>query len=153
MGDPEKWKPVFRKISLSHDRHQRLGRTSMRNEKIDAILAAAKPRVAAHWASCLKWEPERDDRVAAHSAVDKFLQRYFEQLKALPDPAEKSAILDVLQTLFANLDDTMSEFGGSLLETDERELLCGPIIDAAEAAGLVLSQFEYGDPTLQYRNF
>jgi hypothetical protein len=75
----------------------------MRNEKIDAIFAAAKPRVAAYWASCLKWEPEGSHRVAAHSAVDKFLQRYFEQLKALPDPAEKSAILDALQTLFANL--------------------------------------------------
>ena len=125
----------------------------MRNEKIDAILAVAKPRVAAHWASCLKWGAECGHSIAAHSAVDKYLQRYFEQLKALPDPADKAAIMDVLQTLFANLEGIMSEFGGGLLETDERELLCGPIIDAAEAAGLVLSEFEYGDPTLQYRNF
>jgi hypothetical protein len=47
----------------------------------------------------------------------------------------------------------MEEFGGGLLKTDERELLCTPINNAAEAAGLRLDEFENCDPTFLYRNF
>jgi hypothetical protein len=124
----------------------------VRNPKLDAILASAKPRVADHWAMCLE-AGLSDHSAAAHAAVDEYFQAYFEQLKAMSEPADKAAIMNVLKTLFASLDGAITEFGGGLLETDERELLCGPIINAAEVAGLILGEFEDGDPTFEYRNF
>jgi hypothetical protein len=124
----------------------------VRNQKLDTIFADAKWRVAEHWAGCLE-AGLPDHSAAAHAAVDEYFQAYFEQLRALPEPADKAAIMKVLKTLFANLDGVMTEYGGGLLETDERELLCPPIIEAAEIAGLLLSEFEYGDPTLEFREF
>jgi hypothetical protein len=123
---------------------------SMRNEKLDAILAAAKPKIAEHW---MRVSDLPGHSTAAHEAVDHHIQAYFDRLKALPEPADRDAILQVMRALFVNLDKALEEFGGGLLETDERELLCKPVSDAAEAAGLVLDEFDNRDPTFLYRNF
>ena len=125
---------------------------STRNDRLDAILAEAGSTIADHWASCLE-VGLKDHSAEAHAAVGDCILEYFQQLKALPEPAEQEAIMEALKNLFANLDALIHTFGEGLLETDERELLCPPIIDAGQAAGLDLSAFPHSDPTLLYRNF
>jgi hypothetical protein len=125
---------------------------STRDDRLDEILAAARPIIAGHWASCLEvgMEPHSAE---AHAAVDACVRDYFQELKALPERASPAAIMEVIKTLFANLDAITHIYGEGLLETDERELFTTPIIGAAETAGLDLSQFPHSDPTLLYRNF
>ena len=68
-------------------------------------------------------------------------------------PALKGAILAAIKTLFEELDEIDEQADEELLSTDERDLLVPVVIDAASAAGLDVSEFEGGDPTLQFRNF
>ena len=124
----------------------------MRNEELDRILAAAKPRLAAHWSACIE-HGLAGFSLAAAEQVDQRIAAYFTALKALPDPAAKSAILEEIKTLFGALDQVNAAAGGGLLETDERELLVPLIIEAATAAGLDAAEFEGGDPTFEFRNF
>jgi hypothetical protein len=124
----------------------------MRNERLDAILAEAKPTIAEHWASCLE-AGLPDHSPAAHAEVDECLRDYINRLKTFPEPADQAAIMESLRLLFAKLDAVQQEYGEGLLETDERELLCPVIIDAAGGAGLKLDQFPNCDPTGEFRNF
>jgi len=117
---------------------------------VAAVFERAKPTIAAHWSRCIQaglsgFAPSSVQR------VDDALAEYF---AAVDRPGIKQVeTLHVMQSLFARLDEINGAAGGSLLETDERELLVPIILDAAEAAGLDLTAFEDGDPTLIYRNF
>ena len=123
----------------------------MRNAKLDRILSEARPEIARHWSSCIKAGLPGFSRDATDQ-VDRCVAGYFTSLKALPEPAPKDAILEEIKTLFLELDQLNQTAGGSLLETDERELLVPLVIDAATVSGLDAAEFD-DDPTLQFRNF
>jgi hypothetical protein len=121
-------------------------------QDIAKALTDAKPQIAKFWASC------RDSGLEGHSAdltgkVDRALENYVVSLSALKEGSAKASILAVLKALFARLDEINEEADGALLETDEREILVPVIIDAAVAAGLKVSEFKDGDPTMEFRNF
>jgi hypothetical protein len=112
------------------------------------VLAAAKPALAKHWASCRAAGLPGDS-----GEVDEALEVYFDTLSKMKHPAPKTRILGVLKVLFEWLDRINEEAGGGLLETDERELLVPVILEGAAAAGLDVGGFPDGDPTAPFRNF
>src|SRR5215467_2048586 len=125
---------------------------NLRINRLDQVLAEAKPRIAQHWSFFMEaglsgFTPTTVAR------VDELIDTYFERLKALPDGASRTAILREIETLFRRLDEVNASCDGALLETDERELLVPIIIEAASAAGLSVGEFEHNDPTLEFRNF
>ena len=124
----------------------------MNSKALADCLAAAQPALAEHWVSCREagldsFTPE------ATGEVDRLIEAYFSALSALPDPAPHNDIMAAMVQLFAKLDDVNAKSDGSLLETDERELLVPIIIEGAKLAGLDLSKFSDGDPTGEFRNF
>ena len=125
---------------------------SLRINRLDHILAEARPRIAKHWSFFIE-AGLRGFTPTAVARVDELVDTYFEKLKALPDGAPTTAILREIETLFRRLDEVNASCDGALLETDERELLVPIIIEAASAAGLNAEEFEHGDPTLEFRNF
>lgn len=124
----------------------------MKHEELDRQLAEAKPIISEHWSACLESELYGHNE-QAHRAVDKLLQGYFEALKALPEPVDANAILEVMKQLFRDLDQLNAEADGALLETDERELLVPIVNSAAEVVGLPIHEYENDDPTFEFRNF
>ena len=121
----------------------------MGNPAVEKVLSDAKPDIAEFWKSC------RESGLEGHTPeltgkVDRALEDY---VRALTKGGGKAPIMAALKTLFAALDRINEEAEGSLLETDERELLVPVIIDAAAAAGLDVSDFPDGDPTGEFRNF
>jgi len=87
-------------------------------------------------------------------SVDQALEKYCAAISDLNEgPLLKGAILAAIKTLFEELDEINEQADGELLSTDERDLLVPVVIAAAAAAGLDVSEFEGGDPTLEFRNF
>ncbi len=122
-----------------------------RNQRLDEILAEAAPEIQEHWEEC------REAGLSGHTKeasdkVDGQILAYFARLKALPDPAAEADVLDAMRQLYEALDEINDEADGGLLETDERELLVGLFIDAAEACG-VDPQDHDGEPGGEWRNF
>src|SRR5262249_13401938 len=118
---------------------------SLRNDKLDQILAEARPRIAKHWTFFETAPP------SAIAQVNELLDEYFEKLKALPDGALSTTVLREIETLIRGLGDVNASCNGTLLETDERQLLGPIIIEAASVAGLNVDEFDDGDPTLEFR--
>jgi len=123
-----------------------------RNDKLDLILAEARPRIAEHWSSCLK-AGLRGYTPATVTRLDELIDRYFAELKALPDGAPSTEMLLCIKTFFSRVDELMAAVGVEFLETDDREVLVPIITEAAAAAGLDTEKFEGGDPTLEFRHF
>jgi hypothetical protein len=123
----------------------------MANKAVLKVLEDAKPAIARHWATFSEFtreSPELTER------VDEALEKYCAAISALDaGPALKGAVLAAIKALFEELDEINEESDEELLLTDERDLLVPVVIDAATAAGLDVSEFEGGDPTLQFRNF
>jgi hypothetical protein len=111
----------------------------MKNEELDKLLSEAQSILSEHWAHCLESELEG--------------HKYFEALKALPEAASSTAIMEVIKRLFVNLDQLNSASDGALLETDEREILVPIVSSAAKVAGLPIHEFDNSDPTFEFRNF
>jgi hypothetical protein len=125
---------------------------SPRVNRLDDILAEARPKIAQHWSSSIH-AGLRGIMSAAAARVDELIDMYFQKLRALPEGAPTTAILREIETLFAGLGEVNAACDGELLETDERELLVPIVIGAASAAGLNTEEFEGGDPTLEFRTF
>ena len=124
---------------------------SQRNDKLDKILAAAAPEIAAHWKSCR--EAGLDSMTKENTdAVDAEIRSYFHRLKALPNPATDAQVLAEMQRLYQHLNAINDKAGSGLLETDERELLVPVFIDAAEACGIAPEKYD-GEPGGEYRDF
>jgi hypothetical protein len=124
----------------------------MKNEELDKLLSEAQSILSEHWAHCLESELEGHS-THAHCEVDNLVQKYFEALKALPEAASSTAIMEVIKRLFVNLDQLNSASDGALLETDEREILVPIVSSAAKVAGLPIHEFDNSDPTFEFRNF
>ena len=119
---------------------------SPRNDKLDQILAEARPRVSKHWSFFTG-----GGTPSAVTRVNELIDIYFEKLKALPDGAPPTTILREIEILLRSLGEVNASCNGEFLETDERELLVPIIIEAASVAGLNADEFEDGDPTLRFR--
>jgi hypothetical protein len=116
------------------------------------VLTDARRRIARHWLTRI------EAGLNGHSPlligrVDAALKQYVVRLSKLKHPASRRTVLAAMKTLLHRLDKVNSEAQGSLLETDERELLVPVIIGAAAAAGLDPAGFEHHDPTFAFRNF
>jgi len=122
----------------------------MSGQVIREIAINTKARLAAHWATCLEFNLA-DHSTEAHAAVDRAVEDYFEHVASLP--ADQVSIVSAMKALFSKLDEISHRFGSGLLETDERELIVTPVLDAASGAGLDLTRYPGGDPTLPFRNF
>ena len=125
---------------------------SLRNKKLDDILAEARPRIGEFWAGCMKaglpgYTP------ATIASLLEFVDAYFEDLKALPDEAPSAAILLRIEHFFRKVDKLVASVGCQFLETDDREILVPVITEAASATGLDIETFEGADPTLKFRSF
>ena len=118
---------------------------SLRNDKLDQVLAEARPRIAKHWTFFHTAAP------SAIARVNELLDEYFEKLKALPDGALSMTVLREIEALIRGLGEVNAACNGTLLETDERELLVPIIIEAASIAGLNVDEFDDRDPTLGFR--
>jgi hypothetical protein len=125
--------------------------TISRNAKIDEILNDAEPSIADHWKSCREFRLEIATQ-ARTDAVDAAIARYFDNLKALPEPAVDEEILAKMKTLYGELEEINADSGYSLLETDERELLVPVFIEAAAAARINPDDYE-GEPGGEFRDF
>lgn len=125
---------------------------TMRNEKLDLILAVARPRIAEHWSGCLE-AVLRGYTPATVARLDELIDSYFAELKALPDGAPSAEILLCIETFFSRVDQLVAAVGIEFLETDDREVLVPIITEAASAAGLDTEKFEDCDPTLRFRHF
>ena len=123
---------------------------SPRNDKLDQILAEARPRVSKHW-SFLTGGFGHRGTPSAVARVNELIDIYFEKLKALPDGAPPTTILREIEILLRSLGEVNASCNGEFLETDERELLVPIIIEAASVAGLNADEFEDADPTLRFR--
>jgi hypothetical protein len=122
-----------------------------RNTKLDRILAAAAPEIAAHWKSCR--QAGLDAMTEANTdAVDAEIRSYFHRLKTLPDPAADAEVLAEMQRLYQHLNALNDKAGSMLLETDERELLVPLFIEAAAACGVDPQKYD-GEPGGEYRDF
>jgi hypothetical protein len=122
-----------------------------RNQRLDKLLSEAAPEIQAHWEQC------REAGLSGHTQdasdkVDGQILAYVARLKALPDPAEESDVLDAMRQLYEALDAINDETDGGLLETDERELLVPLFIEAAEACGVDPEDHD-GEPGGEWRNF
>ena len=124
----------------------------MSEKAILEIATQTKVRLAAHWADCLEFNLA-DHCAEAHAAVDQAVDRYFADLTSLPHPVDEAKLIGAMKVLFSDLDGLSSRFGSGLLETDERELIVTSVLNAATAAGLDLTRYSDGDPTLPFRNF
>ncbi len=124
---------------------------SARNDKLDAIVAAASADIAVHWESCRRVGMEAMT-VENTAAVDAQIRGYFDRLKALPDPATDAQVLAEMERVYAGLDKINAAAGYGLLETDERELLVPLFVDAAAACGVAPDAHD-GEPGGEYRNF
>jgi hypothetical protein len=123
----------------------------MASKAILKIFESAKPAIARHWAT---FSELTRDSPALTESVDQALEKYCAAISDLNEgPLLKGAILAAIKTLFEELDEINEQADGELLSTDERDLLVPVVIAAAAAAGLDVSEFEGGDPTLQFRNF
>ena len=123
----------------------------MSEQAIREIANKAQARLARHWETCLEFNLA-DHSAEAHAAVDLAVDSYFAHLASLPSPVDEAKLIVAMKTLFSNLDELSGRFGSGLLETDERELIVTPVLDAAAVAGLDLTQYPSGDPTLPFRN-
>jgi len=125
---------------------------SLRNDKLDQVLAEARPRIAEHWTFFhTAITSPRFPASSAIARVNELLDEYFEKLKALPDGALSMTVLREMETLIRGLGEVNASCNGTLLETDERELLVPIIIEAASIAGLNVGEFDDRDPTLGFR--
>jgi hypothetical protein len=123
----------------------------MPSDAVLKVLESAKPAIARHWAT---FSELTRDSPALTERVDQALERYCAAISDLNEgPALKGAILGAIERLFEELDEINEQADADLLSTDERDLLVPVVIRAATAAGLDVSEFEGGDPTLQFRNF
>ena len=126
---------------------------SPRANRLDYILAEARPRIAEHWSSSIQaglygFTP------TAVARVDELIRHVLSKAQSSsPDDAPATAILRGIETLFTGLGEVNASCDGELLATDERELLVPIIVGAASAAGLNTEEFEGGDPTLEFRSF
>jgi len=123
-----------------------------RNAGLDRLLADARRQIVTHWPNDASTGLSEEDLLRTFR-VGYALEAYTKRLKRLPEAPEKDAILSEMKKLFARLDEINAESDDQLLETDERELLVPLIIAAAEVTGLDPSEFPYGDPTAEFRNF
>jgi hypothetical protein len=115
-------------------------------------LADARRRIARHRLTRI------EAGLSGHSPlligrVDAALKQYVVRLGKLKHPASRRAVLAAMKTPFQRLDKVNADAQGSLLETDERELLVPVIIGSAAAAGLDPAGVEHHDPTFAFRNF
>lgn len=124
----------------------------MNAEAIGAISERLLADIRSHWSDCLAAGLENHS-AEAHSAVDQCLFAYFQELKCDASSSNKTRILAAMRGLFSRLDEIAERFGCGLLETDERELIVPLVLEAAEVAGLNLSQFPDADPTIAFRTF
>lgn len=118
---------------------------TIRNGRLDRLLADAEHSIAAHWERCLDSGVAGATREAT-DRVDARLRAYFEELKALPPAAPDQRIVSALKRLFDDLMTIDRETGGAFLEDAERELLEPLILNAAEAAGLDPRKFPRRQP-------
>lgn len=124
---------------------------SERDSRLDEILAAAAPEIAAHWKRCR--EAGLDAMTKDNTdAVDAEIRSYFHRLKTLPDPTTDTQVLAEMQRLYQHLNAINDKADSGLLETDERELLVTVFIDAAEACGVDPEKYD-GEPGGEYRDF
>jgi len=123
---------------------------SDRAGQLDAILAHHRPSIAAHWKSC---EDCGIGSPQAHAVVDRVVEEFFGDLKALPAGAGKAPVLAAMKRMYERLDQINADNDHGLLETDERELLVPLFVAAAFAAGLDPADYPDGEPGGEYRDF
>lgn len=80
----------------------------------------------------------------------KIVDELLATLEAVPKPKTNEAILKAVKAAVIKLNRLNDRCDGSLIETDQREQLCGLIIAATQRAGLVSS---VGDVTEQWREW
>jgi hypothetical protein len=120
-------------------------------DDLEALAKSAQEMLAEYW---------KDDWILkvigfgfGHGQVNAAIAQYFSQLHQLGPEKNKEKILEIMRRLYDELDRINKRYFGMLLETDEREFLVPLTIQAAKAAGLNIDEFEWGDPTLSFRNF
>ncbi|MGG7565266.1 hypothetical protein ACQ5SO_03760 [Rhodovulum sp. DZ06] len=117
--------------------------------------------IAARAAACIAeleeaWEPLFDDEdmpahdAEAHAEVAAIIRRFAAKAGAADTRRAVKAELDEAVRALNDLDEAR---GGGLLETDEREIIVPALNAIAAAAGLELSDYDDGDPTLDLRMF
>ncbi|MGD2133005.1 MAG: hypothetical protein PVI23_09440 [Maricaulaceae bacterium] len=122
----------------------------MSDHDIDELAAAMLTELQSYWDEALESGLPGHDR-EAHSRAIKYLKAYAEALKQLPSPASSDDIRRAIANLFKELNGLNAERSGTLLETDEREIIVPFIVDAARARGMGLADEE--DPTIEFRSF
>ena len=124
----------------------------MRNDEIAEAWEEAEAALQEHWQGSIDAGLEGITPENTAEAI-ALLDAYGKALAGLPEPATEAAILAEMERTIVALNDLNEREGGSLLETDEREMVCGFLIDAAVACGLDAEKFEDGDPTYAWREF
>lgn len=69
-------------------------------------------------------------------SCDMLLESFFEELRHVPVASKDAAIMAAVKTLVLALNSLNEDCDWSLIETDQREMLCEIIIGAARHAGL-----------------
>lgn len=122
---------------------------SKHNQIWDAFIAEFGP----FWEDILTSGDFEEHTAENHATVLGHLSRFKDSLIKLPEPAPEDNIVSVLKTCVEALNSTNEQADCTLLETDEREMIVGYLIDAVSAKGLDLEKFQDGDPTYAFRAF
>ncbi len=124
----------------------------MRNDEIAEAWEEAEATLKEHWQASMDSGLEGITPEATAEAI-ALLDAYGKAMSILPEPATEAAILAEMERTIVALNDLNERNDGAMIEADEREMICGFLIDAAVACGLDAEKFEDGDPTFAWREF
>lgn len=113
-------------------------------------LTFARKAIAEHWKRCeAAGLPHTSQNLAP---VLDALTSYIATLEQLPEGHGDSPVLDAMHKFYYAVQALNDEYGQSLLETDERELIVPILIKCAELAGVDPTNYD-GEPGGEFRDF